>query len=257
MTPPSVDGQHTLQSRAGDHAAAPAAALRRLLGHDRGRLRRPRPAHRAGRDGHVHRSRPPAARPLPTGARLERLRRRRRPGPLRRAAGPVALRVAEPDLDGSVAESLRAGATPAEAGRRAAAWTHEPAAATSAARPHVHTSSAEARAAGGGVCQDFAHVTLALLRAVGLPARYVSGYLLPAPRTPSSARRLPGESHAWVEFWAGGWVAVDPTSLADVGEPARAAGPRPRLRRRTAAVRRLLRPAAGDLGVTVEITRLG
>jgi transglutaminase-like putative cysteine protease len=79
----------------------------------------------------------------------------------------------------------------------------------------VRTSSAEARAAGNGVCQDFAHVTLALLRAAGLPARYVSGYLHPALEA-EVGETTAGESHGWVGFWPGDWLAVDPTSLAEV-----------------------------------------
>jgi len=65
-----------------------------------------------------------------------------------------------------------------------------------------------------GVCQDFAHLMLACLREHGLPARYVSGYLLtdPAPGQP----RLMGvdASHAWVAAWspAHGWVEFDPTN---------------------------------------------
>src|SRR4030095_11658245 len=78
------------------------------------------------------------------------------------------------------------------------------------------TSSAQARRAGRGVCQDFAHVALALLRSAGLPARYVSGYLHPTAGA-EIGETTAGESHAWVEFWAGRWVPVDPTSLADVG----------------------------------------
>jgi transglutaminase-like putative cysteine protease len=120
---------------------------------------------------------------------------------------------------------------------------------------HVRTSSAQARAAGGGVCQDFAHVTLALLRAAGLPARYVSGYLHPAAEA-GIGETTTGESHAWVEFWAGAWAAADPTSLAEVGSRhvLLARG------RDYADVRPLSGiysgPAAEHLGVTVEVTRL-
>jgi transglutaminase-like putative cysteine protease len=120
----------------------------------------------------------------------------------------------EPEL-AEVVQSLRAGSTPVQAGMGAAAWTHDTMRYERGAT-HVHTSSAEARATGGGVCQDFAHVTLALLRAIGLPARYVSGYLHPET-TAEVGQPAVGESHAWVEFWAGAWVAVDPTSMADVG----------------------------------------
>lgn len=160
---------------------------------------------------------------------------------------------AEPEL-AEIGQSLRAGATPVQAGLRAAAWTHETLRYERGAT-HVHTSSSEARAAGKGVCQDFAHVTLALLRAVGLPARYVSGYLHPTVEA-EVGQTTAGESHAWVEFWAGDWIAVDPTSLADVGSRhvLLARG------RDYADVRPLSGiysgPAAELLGVTVEVTRL-
>jgi transglutaminase-like putative cysteine protease len=65
-----------------------------------------------------------------------------------------------------------------------------------------------------GVCQDFAHLALTCLRALGLPARYVSGYLLTYP--PPGAEKLRGAdaSHAWVSVWVPevGWVDLDPTN---------------------------------------------
>lgn len=65
-----------------------------------------------------------------------------------------------------------------------------------------------------GVCQDFAHVEIACLRSLGLPARYVSGYLLTRP--PEGKEKLVGSdaSHAWISVWAGahGWVDFDPTN---------------------------------------------
>ncbi len=73
----------------------------------------------------------------------------------------------------------------------------------------VASSAADAWAAGGGVCQDFSHVALGALRALGLPARYVSGYLHPGGGQPGKA--VTGESHSWIEWWAGSWVAYDPT----------------------------------------------
>ena len=105
---------------------------------------------------------------------------------------------AEPELT-ELGRSLRAESTPAQAGLRIAEWTHETLRYERGAT-HVRTSSAQARAAGGGVCQDFAHVTLALLRAAGLPARYVSGYLHPSAEA-GIGETTTGESHAWVEFW--------------------------------------------------------
>jgi transglutaminase-like putative cysteine protease len=81
----------------------------------------------------------------------------------------------------------------------------------------VRTDAQEAWDKGQGVCQDMAHVTVALLRAAGLPARYVSGYLHPN-RSAEPGSTAIGQSHAWVEYWAGSWAALDPTSGAPVGE---------------------------------------
>jgi transglutaminase-like putative cysteine protease len=65
-----------------------------------------------------------------------------------------------------------------------------------------------------GVCQDFSHLEIACLRSLGLPARYVSGYLRTAP--PPGQPRLAGAdaSHAWCSVWspAQGWVDFDPTN---------------------------------------------
>lgn len=65
-----------------------------------------------------------------------------------------------------------------------------------------------------GVCQDFAHLEIACLRSLGLPARYVSGYLLTQP--PEGQPKLAGAdaSHAWLSVWAldRGWVDFDPTN---------------------------------------------
>jgi len=81
----------------------------------------------------------------------------------------------------------------------------------------VRTDAQEAWDQGQGVCQDIAHVTVALLRAAGLPARYVSGYLHADPAAEPGQTAV-GESHAWVEYWAGGWRPLDPTSGAPVRE---------------------------------------
>jgi transglutaminase-like putative cysteine protease len=65
-----------------------------------------------------------------------------------------------------------------------------------------------------GVCQDFAHLALAALRALRLPARYVSGYLLTRPPPGKPKLRGADASHAWISVWAPetGWVDFDPTN---------------------------------------------
>jgi transglutaminase-like putative cysteine protease len=70
-----------------------------------------------------------------------------------------------------------------------------------------------------GVCQDFAHVMIAVLRTMGLAARYVSGYLLTQP-PPGQPRLLGADaSHAWVAVWCPreGWVDLDPTNAVMPG----------------------------------------
>ncbi|MFM6939461.1 MAG: transglutaminase domain-containing protein [Rhodoluna sp.] len=81
----------------------------------------------------------------------------------------------------------------------------------------VHSIATEAWSAKIGVCQDYAHVTLGILRAAGIPARYVSGYLHPHIE-PKIGEKVTGESHAWVEWWAGSWYGYDPTNDIEIGE---------------------------------------
>ncbi|MFG2552275.1 transglutaminase domain-containing protein [Streptomyces sp. NPDC048581] len=81
----------------------------------------------------------------------------------------------------------------------------------------VNTSAAEAWEQGAGVCQDIAHVTIALLRGLGLPTRYVSGYLHPE-REAEPHRPVAGQSHAWIEYWAGDWCGYDPTNRTRADE---------------------------------------
>ena len=82
---------------------------------------------------------------------------------------------------------------------------------------HVQTRARDVWDAGAGVCQDMVHVAIGALRCVGIPARYVSGYLMP------SANPVPGEprsaeSHAWLQYWDGAWVGIDPTNDTVPGE---------------------------------------
>ncbi len=72
-----------------------------------------------------------------------------------------------------------------------------------------------------GVCQDFAHITIAALRGIGIPAGYVSGFLRTFP--PPGQPRLEGADamHAWVRAWAGkqmGWIEFDPTNDQFAGQ---------------------------------------
>ena len=79
----------------------------------------------------------------------------------------------------------------------------------------ISTPVARVLAQRAGVCQDFTHLMIAGLRALGLPARYVSGYLRTKPPPGTVPRRGADQSHAWVGAWLGpglGWVDLDPTN---------------------------------------------
>jgi transglutaminase-like putative cysteine protease len=80
---------------------------------------------------------------------------------------------------------------------------------------HVHTTGAEALEQGSGVCQDYAHIFCAMARALGIPARYVSGYL-----AHGAGHEAQAASHAWGEAYVEhlGWVSFDPTNRACADE---------------------------------------
>lgn len=84
---------------------------------------------------------------------------------------------------------------------------------------HVATPLSEVFQTRRGVCQDFAQLEIAFLRSMGIPARYVSGYLETDP--PPGKVKLAGAdaSHAWVSFYSpgAGWIDVDPTNNLLVG----------------------------------------
>ena len=84
----------------------------------------------------------------------------------------------------------------------------------------VATDALQVLAKGQGVCQDFAHLMIGVMRSMGLAARYISGYLLTQP--PPGQPRLIGAdaSHAWVAVWCPlhGWVALDPTNDVVTGQ---------------------------------------
>lgn len=89
-----------------------------------------------------------------------------------------------------------------------------------AAATTVDTDAAEAFRLQRGVCQDFSHIMILGLHALGIPAGYVSGYLRTLP--PEGGVRLEGVDamHAWVRAWCGaqqGWIEYDPTNATLVG----------------------------------------
>jgi transglutaminase-like putative cysteine protease len=79
----------------------------------------------------------------------------------------------------------------------------------------VNTPVRQVLAQRAGVCQDFSHLMIAGLRGLGLPARYVSGYIRTYPKPGSKRRPGSDQSHAWVGCWMGpahGWIDLDPTN---------------------------------------------
>ena len=119
----------------------------------------------------------------------------------------------------------------------------------------VHSSGLDAHREGKGVCQDFAHLTLILLRGMGIPARYVSGYLHPNQEA-AVGDTIDGQSHAWIQAWTGGWWNYDPTNDSDINEQYISVG----VGRDYSDVSPLKGIYSGegstDLDVVVEITRL-
>jgi transglutaminase-like putative cysteine protease len=120
----------------------------------------------------------------------------------------------------------------------------------------VSSTAQEVWEQGAGDCQDLSHVTIALLRCVGVPARYVSGYLY-AKDEDRVGEKVVGESHAWVEYFCGDWFGIDPTNGGTVGlhhvvvAKGREYGDVPPLKGIYHGDR------SSALGVVVEITRVG
>jgi transglutaminase-like putative cysteine protease len=104
---------------------------------------------------------------------------------------------------------------PAAAARAAAGWVRDQLLYEIGATD-VTTPADSALSRGKGVCQDFAHLTLGVLRSMGIPGRYVSGYLYPS-EDGTIGETCEGQGHAWVEWWCGVWMAWDPTHGIPVG----------------------------------------
>jgi transglutaminase-like putative cysteine protease len=127
---------------------------------------------------------------------------------------PTELTTIDSDLE-ACADAIVRGSTPIEAALAIAEWvranvTYMPGA------TGVRTSAQEAWAHRHGVCQDIAHLTLGMLRTVGIPARYVSGYFYPKANG-ALKDVVAGQSHAWVEWWCGDWTGFDPTNGMPAG----------------------------------------
>ncbi|GMA34240.1 transglutaminase-like domain-containing protein [Demequina litorisediminis] len=118
----------------------------------------------------------------------------------------------------------------------------------------VHTAATEAWEARSGVCQDFAQLALGALRSVGIPARYVSGYLHPK-RDAEIGETVAGESHAWVEWWTGEWTGFDPTNDREVGDHHVIVG-RAREYRDVPPLSGVVAGATDNLDVTVKVTQI-
>ena len=152
------------------------------------------------------------------------------------------------------ARGLAKGCEPHDAVLAAAKWVHHELQYVRGTTG-VHSSGLDALAEGKGVCQDFAHLTLILLRSMGIPARYVSGYLHPNPDA-AIGDTIEGESHAWIQAWTGSWWNYDPTNDTEITEQYISVG----FGRSYADVAPLkgiyLGQGSSDLDVVVEMTRL-
>lgn len=119
----------------------------------------------------------------------------------------------------------------------------------------VASSGLDALKQGKGVCQDFVHLSLMLLRSMGIPSYYVSGYLHPK-RNAVIGDTVDGRSHAWIQAWTGAWWGYDPTNDVEITEQYISLG----LGRDYTDVSPLRGIYSGegatDLDVIVEVTRL-
>ncbi len=194
---------------------------------------------------------------IPPHGRLDwaELRTRSSEGRLMEFVLPTRLTTVTEEVSGqALAEISSRSLSPDEAAAAISARVHEHVTYMPGATG-VRTNAQEAWDKGQGVCQDMAQLAVALMRAAGLPARYVSGYLHPDPKAEPGSTSV-GQSHAWVEYWAGGWTPLDPTSGAVVGERhvvvarGRDYGDVPPLKGIYHG------PPDSDMRVTVEVTRL-
>jgi transglutaminase-like putative cysteine protease len=119
----------------------------------------------------------------------------------------------------------------------------------------VHSSGLDALSEGKGVCQDFVHLSLIVLRSMGIPGRYVSGYLHPKPNA-VVGDTVEGRSHAWIQAWTGDWWNYDPTNDAEITEQYVSVGAGRDYTDVSPLKGIFSGQGATDLDVIVEITRL-
>lgn len=120
-----------------------------------------------------------------------------------------------PEIKAVVESQLSANSTPFQAARHFSEYIYK----TFEYRKGittVETTPDEIWKLKSGVCQDFAHILLVMLRQIGIPARYVSGYICPK----KNGMRGEGATHAWVEAYIPGydWLGFDPTNNCVVNE---------------------------------------
>ena len=214
MTPPTLPVQSALDARVSTDIPAPLWTYRDYWGALVSSFDIQAPHHELEILAQATVDTRPAPRP---GASLPWpvLRERAAGGRLLEFLAPTRRTAVGPEL-ADRARELTADADPLEAAAEITSWVAERVAYVPGAT-EVQTSAQEAWDMGKGVCQDMAHLTVALLREIGLPARYVSGYVHPQPEA-QPGDEVQGQSHAWVEYWTGEWVACDPTNRAKVGE---------------------------------------
>jgi transglutaminase-like putative cysteine protease len=161
------------------------------------------------------------------------------------------------ELNGELAEraaALAGDASPDAAARAIAEWVRDTVEYVPGSTG-VLTSALEAWHLRKGVCQDIAHLTVGMLRTVGVPARYVSGYLYPHSDG-AVGDTVAGQSHAWVDWWDGQWSGFDPTNGVTAGHR-HVVVARGRDYSDVTPLKGIYHGAPGTgLGVTVEITRL-
>jgi transglutaminase-like putative cysteine protease len=213
MTPVTLGGQTVLESRLWTDAQAPVWSYRDYWGTQVSAF-----DVQAAHDDLLITARamvetsPPA--PLPPPPSWPELAAVSAAGRLAEFTAPTARTEVSAGL-AELARQTTSGLDPDEAAGAIAEWVHQHVTYQPGATG-VQTSAQEAWDQGQGVCQDIAHLAVALLRAIGLPARYVSGYLFPVADA-EPGHEVTGQSHAWIEYWAGRWTPCDPTNNAVVG----------------------------------------